>query len=602
MKLTAISKLPGLRGKSAVFDTEGTGLQVMEDEPVCMSLEVGGKAYVAHWSPPLIRWLNKWLPEAREVICHGAKFDMHMCIQGGCDPSLMDKVLWQCTAVRASLINEFEHSFSLDALTEKYDLYRKTGDRLYRAIAGQMGGDATAKAQMKNLATFYTLTNKNKETVASYAADDVRATRALFEWQEHEVKKQELERVVELEMAALPVLTRMERRGVEVNQRQLDLSSKIIGKLIEEKEAEIVEHAGFAVNVRSGPQMVRAFENLGLEPKLNEKGNPTFAKEVLEAIDHDFCRAVMAMRSYRQVRDAFIDGFDQYIGPDGKVHTQFNQLRGDEYGTGTGRLSSSKPNMQQSPKRNREMAALCRSIFCAPKGHVFVSADWSQFEYRIFAHYTKEPAVLEVYREKPDTDFHQMVSDLTGLRRDPEAKQVNLGLVFGMGEGKLAQQLKLPYTSHWDPKSKKERLTPGPQAKAIFDQYHSNFPGARVFLKKASALARSRGYIRSIMGRRMRFPNKNATYKAGGYVFQSSAADILKKKLPLLDAIAAEHHGLLLLTVHDEFNFTFPKGKAKKAMKAIKACMEDIPELDLPVLADMGVGPNWWEACKGEDK
>ena len=244
------------------------------------------------------------------------------------------------------------------------------------------------------------------------------------------------------------------------------------------------------------------------------------------------------------------------------------------------------------------MAEVLRGLFTPAKANeTWICGDWSQFEFRLFAHYSGDENIKDAYRNDVNTDFHQAVSDLTGVKRDPDAKQINLGMVFGMGQGKLAQELKLPYTKERG-RNGKMFLKPGPEALAIFNQYHSSFPRARALLNEASIIARNRGYIRTILNRHIHFPNGMGIHKAGGFIFQGSAADLMKKKLVEINKKFGDTEVELLLSVHDEFDFVAPKRMEKDAVREIKSIMEYMPEVDIPIIADVKSDKNWWEASK----
>jgi DNA polymerase-1 len=214
-----------------------------------------------------------------------------------------------------------------------------------------------------------------------------------------------------------------------------------------------------------------------------------------------------------------------------------------------------------------------------------------------------------MYRENPDADFHQMVSDMTGLPRSPtvgikgNAKQINLGLVFGMGEGKLAQEMGLPYTTETD-KSGREWTRAGDEAKEVFRKYHEAVPGVKDLLSLASTRAKSRGHVRTILGRRIRFPGGQYTHKAGGLIFQGSAADALKVKLVEVHEALRGTEARLILNVHDEFDVSAPVGSRDTIGTQVQRVIrhfdgEGTPiKFDVPIMSDLGIGPNWWEASK----
>lgn len=213
-----------------------------------------------------------------------------------------------------------------------------------------------------------------------------------------------------------------------------------------------------------------------------------------------------------------------------------------------------------------------------------------------------------MYHENPDLDFHQMVADMTGLPRSMtpgikgNAKQINLGLVFGMGEGKLAQEMGLPYTT--ETRNGREFLIPGDEALEVFKQYHQSVPGIKSLLSKASSVAKSRGFVKTIMGRRIRFPGKKFTHKAGGLIFQGTAADALKVKLVEVHQALKGTGARLLLNVHDELDMSFPFEGAEKIDKMVGElynCFDGVKcpiHLDIPMRSSSGMGCNWWEASR----
>jgi DNA polymerase I-like protein with 3'-5' exonuclease and polymerase domains len=232
-------------------------------------------------------------------------------------------------------------------------------------------------------------------------------------------------------------------------------------------------------------------------------------------------------------------------------------------------------------------------------------------DFRVFAHYVKNKSILDQYRNDAHTDFHQIVADMTGIPRKPRfagdanAKQINLGLVFGMGQGKLASEMGLPFTVEIDSKGR-SWMRPGEQAKAVFERYHLAVPGVKDMLENASSIAKSRGYVNTIMGRRIRFPRGFASHKAGGLIFQGSAADALKVKIVQLDKYFMSgkgEYGHLALNVHDEFDCMVPSDNESVRMEISRIVTdfhsEDQPiKFRVPIITDQGVGADWWEASK----
>lgn len=302
------------------------------------------------------------------------------------------------------------------------------------------------------------------------------------------------------------------------------------------------------------------------------------------------------------MENPFLTGHVLGYEHNGIIHANFNQTKGDtDHGTGTGRFSVDSPALQQIPKRNKRIAKVVRSVFIPDKDRKWCCADWSQFEFRWFAHFAS-PTLVKAYNDNPDADFHQMVADLTGLPRvmTPgivgNAKQINLGLAFNMGEGKMCEQMGLPYTIDPD----RGYLIAGEEGKALFAKYHNSVPGIKAHAQKAASIARDRGYIHSMMGRHVRFPHGWKTYKAGGLVFQVNAADALKVKMIELDEAAQEYDWRLMLVVHDENNLSVRPGDTK-AIAEIKRILEafgpsDRMPMRVPVRTDPSVADNWWDA------
>jgi DNA polymerase-1 len=319
---------------------------------------------------------------------------------------------------------------------------------------------------------------------------------------------------------------------------------------------------------------------------------------------HPAASVILELRQLLKTRDTFLKGHVLGHNVNGVVYPNFNQTRGDNgRGTISGRISCNEPALQQIQKRNEKVASIVRSLFLPDRDQDWVCRDYSQMDFRIFAHYAKSPPVLAAYKENSDSDFHQVVADMMNVSRK-EAKSINLGLCFGMREGRLAKELDLPYAIEIDSDGR-ERLKPGDEAKTLFSAYHKAIPGAGEVLSRASSVGRSRGFVKTILGRRVRFPNPALAYKAGALIFQGSAADALKVKLVEIHKILKSTDGRILLSVHDEINTSLPKGKEGEALsEAIRESMECFDgvhcpiKFRVPIRSSVGIGPNWWEASK----
>jgi DNA polymerase I-like protein with 3'-5' exonuclease and polymerase domains len=233
--------------------------------------------------------------------------------------------------------------------------------------------------------------------------------------------------------------------------------------------------------------------------------------------------------------------------------------------------------------------------------------DWSQFEFRVANHYGAVPAILSAYASNPDLDFHQLVSDLTGIPRNaqyaggPSSKAINLGLAFNMGSGRLAQECGLPYTEEEGPNGN-TYLKAGPEAMAMFEKYHAANPGMRNTAQKASSLAKERGFVHSMMGRHLRFPGGQFVHKASGLIYQATSADCMKQKLIELHTYLKHHScGRLLLTVHDEVGISLDNDSKEHAAEIARIYttfdgVECPIKLRVPITCDWGTGADWYQA------
>lgn len=601
---------PSLQGRVVAIDLETTGLQFWRDSifGVAISFLDGDDYYYdVRQDPWIIQWLRDELHGVKLWINHNIKFDVLFLRAAGVSIPLNRL---QCTMLRAALINEHELAYDLDYLGKKYVKQGKT-EGIYQDLADLFGGKPTKNAQMKNLQ------RAPVSLAARYAMQDTRLALLLWAWQEDEINRQDLWKVHGLEHRLLPVVVHMEWHGVRVDVNRAEEALEVVRDEIAIKQRELDEIAGFEVNPNPSTSIHKLFaprqaedgswslvDGTPVEP--TGGGKPSINADALRRSKHPAAARILDLRQLKKMEDTFLEGHVLGHHHNGIIHCNFNQTKGDnERGTGTGRFSVDSPALQQIPKRNKRIASIVRSVFIPDEGMDWCCADWSGFEFRWFAHFSKSPKLIRAYVENPKADFHGMVALMTGLPRvmtpgiKGNAKQINLGLVFGMGEGKMASEMGLPWT--WEEgRGGKKYMKAGPEAKAVFAQYHEAVPGVKEFLEKASAVAKDRGYIMSMWGRHIRFPFGQFTHKAGGLVLQSNAADALKWKM-----IQLHESGLparLMLVVHDENNLSVGKGD-RTTVAEIKRILEDFgPDTDMPmrvpVLTNPDVAENWWEASK----
>lgn len=595
------------------IDTETTGLKWWTDKLFGISIAIPG--FAGYWdvrtNPRVIDWLNDLVREQRVGIWtnHNIKFDYHFLREAGVvlPPDRLD-----CTMIRAALINEHEPTYALDFLARKYCKMQKD-DEIYEELAKLFGGRATRNAQMPNIH------RAPEQVVAKYAIQDAVVALALDEWQAGEIDRQDLYKVHALERELLPVIIDMETEGVRVDVEQAEVAIRGLTKRVDDTQRHLNILAGFEVNPNPSGSIAQLFQ-----PKLGEDnewylvdgtragktegGKASIDADCLRRMKHPAAKMILDLRKMLKTRDTFLKGHILGHEHDGIIHCNYNQTKNDvEAGTGTGRLSITNPALQQIPSRDVAIKSLVRPIFKPDYGADWMGLDWSQFEFRVANHYGQVPAIMEAYRQNPDLDFHQLVSDMTGIPRNaqyaggPSSKAINLGLAFNMGSGRLAQECGLPYTEEEGPNGN-IYLKAGPEALALFEKYHTANPGMRNNQIKASNIAKERGYVHSIMGRHIRFPGGQFVHKASGLIYQATSADCMKvKMIEIHRKLRETGWGRLLLSVHDELGISLDTDSKEHAeeLARIYTTFDGVEcpiKLRIPITCDWGLGGDWFEA------
>lgn len=296
----------------------------------------------------------------------------------------------------------------------------------------------------------------------------------------------------------------------------------------------------------------------------------------------------------------------------GRVYPTINQNKGELGGTGTGRLSYSNPALQQIPDRNKKIAEIVKKVFLPREGHSWVDMDEASFEVRIFAHLVATPQIIEAYRENPEQDFHQYVADETGLVRNatyngqPNAKQLNLSMIFNSGNGAIADAMGMPW--QWEtfmPKDSNKEVTykkAGPEAMQVINRYHNRLPGVKKLAEQCKNEAEQFGFLTTALGRRLRFPNKRFSYKASGILIQATSADENKRNWMIIDEALKDTEAEILLNTHDSYSLSVPIGQEKEICGKVKDYMERDRGLNVPLILEINrPGKNWWES-KSSDR
>ena len=595
------------------LDTEATGLRWPKDKMFGFSMAAPDGKVCYHdirEEPHLIGDLNYELSMFKgRIIFHNCSFDYKMLHSAGVyvpENQLDD------TVVRACLINEHENSFSLDALSEKYLGDRKENN-IYADLAAHFGGRATRGVQMKNLH------RAPASLVRPYAEKDALLTLRLWEWQEEEIKKQELHSIVAFERRITPVLIKAEMRGIRVDTKKAEKAMAKLTLIIDEDQGRLNSMVGFDLNTNSPKQVKQVFNpkqgadgewytDSGIWLPKTDSGNPSIDAEVLRGMENDDrAKLILSVRSTIKTRDTFLGGHVLGHQVDGRVYPNINQNKGEDAGTGTGRLSYTDPALQQIPSRNKKVASTVKPVFLPDEGCEWASYDMNSFEVRVFAHLVNNALINAAYQENEMLDLHQYVSDLTGLPRNAtysgqaNAKQLNLSMIFNSGNGAIADKMGMPW--EWASFRNGNNIITykkaGPEAEAVIAEYHQRIPGVKELATRARAAAEAHGYVQTKHGRHLRFPRKFKTYKASGLAIQATAADLNKEMWLICDDVEKRTGNHLIMNTHDSYEMnvkigTDPHKLRKELQDAIRSVA---PWFRIPLVIDLnGIGKDYWDS------
>ena len=596
------------------LDYETTGLKYWASDFRILGFSVAVPGQSWYWdlrrTPEAVKWLADVLPN-RRVAAHNAQYEYQCTRVLQIDPRQVD---WWCTMVNECLINEHHQSYSLSSVARINGIDSRK-DEILEKIRATLGWKDAKEVLMRFEEVPF-------ELAEEYGASDAADTLAIYEKQCREIVRQNLHIVSQLEMDLLPVLADMSWHGVRVDLEAAHAAIPVLDAKEEQLQREVNEIAGCEFNVNSTPQIRdffkpepvnkyqwRLIDGTLVGPTKGGKG-PSLDQNALREISHPLAAKILDLRKTIKLRDTFIKG--HVIGSadeDGYVHTTFNQTRNDaDAGTVTGRLSSTDPALQQITKRDKGNAAILRSMFLPDQGHQWLCTDYSQVDFRCAAHLQNDPNVIAAYASNPELDYHQVVSDMTGIPRNPayagapNTKQVNLGLSFGAGQGKLAFMMGMPY----EVKEYRGKMVylPGPEATAIFELYHQKLPSTKTFMKKAENIAKDSGFVKTQIGRRLRFPRGQGAHKAAGLLYQAYAADLHKAGLIAIDRVIREEKfdARLMLSVHDEAGVSMtPDDRVRDAIIQQYTDFsrpESLIQMRVPIIASADYGPNWFEASK----
>jgi len=498
------------------------------------------------------------------------------------------------TMLAAPLIDENRRYYSLNSVCYDY-LGEMKSEAALREAAEEFGVDP--KAEMYKLPAAY---------VGEYAEADARLTLDLWKHLRAILSQEDLWQIFDLEAAVLPLCIDMTWNGVRID---LEQAERLKQKLLRETKAvlsKIKKETGLDCELWAAASIAKVFDYHKIPYGQTKTGLPSFTKNFLQNHPHPVAQQIAEARETDKIGNTFLSSIFRYA-ENGRIHGHINQLRSEGGGTVSGRLSMSNPNLQQIPARNPRFAKAIRGLFLPEEGEKWASLDYSQQEPRILVHYasltgkrglTGSDLFVKAYRENPQTDFHQMVADIAKIPRK-KAKVMNLALMYGMGQTRLAESLDVPVE----------------EAKSLIQQYHQQVPFVKELMDSVQRHVggpMGSGFVRSLLGRKCRFnlwePNlfvtskalpleqatieygnniKRAyTYKSLNRLIQASASDQVKKAMAQIYKTGK----VALIQIHDELAFSV---KDLEEAQALQEIMETCVELQVPSPTDAALGPNW---------
>jgi len=537
------------------------------------------------------RWMRDVLATPADKIMHNAAYDLGWLRATGFE---VNGTIYD-TMLAAPVLDENRYAYSLNSLGFDY-LKEIKSEQGLKESASDFG--VHPKKELWKLPAMH---------VGDYAEQDAALTLKLWHHFKALLAKDEVESIFQLESEVLPVLVNITLKGINFNRAKCELHMASMRK----KEMEILkylkEQAGMQVDIWAAQSIAAAFDRLAIQYPKTAAGAPSFTKSFLDTHEHPMAKMILEARELNKTHGTFLEPYLKHSAKDGRVHTHFNQMRNEEGGTVTGRLSASNPNLQQVPARHEIIGPMVRGLFLPEDGDMWAANDFSSQEPRLLVHYATllelpgAEKMAQAYRDNPNTDFHQMVADMAGIGRKA-AKTIGLGLMYGMGKAKLATQLDLPLD----------------EASELIATFHSKVPflkGTVDAVMKRIEHPASGGSIRTLLGRRCRFPlwepvewgvnkalpreqavveygsriKRAGTYKGLNRLIQGSAADQTKAGMVALHKAGFK----LLLQVHDEVALSVRNIDEARAAAEI---MAKAVTLEVPSRVDVETGPSWGEA------
>lgn len=552
-----------------------------------------------------------------DVCGHNLQYDLDYLAHN--DVVFRDARFFRDSMIADPLINELHMRYGLDAVAKRHGLAGKDETKL-REAAAAYGLDP--KKEMWRMHAKY---------VGEYADQDARLPLEILRRQERIIDDRDIWDIYNLESRLLPVLVKMRRRGVLIDQDAVARNQEYFYQREAELLAEVKRHTGVEIavgDVWNTQAMAAPLQAIGIEPKLDKHKKPKINVDLLKSIEHPVGAALLRARQVNKARTTFLESIVSYM-TNGRIHSTFNQMvrerDGDDedtQGAAYGRLSSSDLNMQQqpSPERDPEIGGRIRGCYLPEHGELWAANDYSQQEPRWTTHFAaiaklpKAQETADYYIRDPKADSYDIVAEGAGIKRKP-AKTIYLGLCYGMQGKKLAMQLGLATRYLVLNREKRVRLyfdqheeaigasrkvngrvieVAGEEAQALLDTFNRKVPYVDKLARLAKSQAEKNGHVRTVGGRHCHFPqdelgNYDWTYKALNRVIQGSSGDQIKTAMVELDA--AGHY--LQIQVHDELGQSVKNELEAKAQALI---METCVPCRVPHRVDIELGENWGAA------
>jgi DNA polymerase I-like protein with 3'-5' exonuclease and polymerase domains len=538
------------------------------------------------------RWVADVLRTPADKIMHNAAYDLGWLRATGFE---VNGMVYD-TMLAAPVLDENRFAYSLNSLGFDY-LKEIKSEQGLKESAQDFG--VHPKKELWKLPAMH---------VGDYAEQDAALTLKLWHHFKALMRNDEVESVFKLETEVLPVLVDITLKGINFDRAKCEMHMRDMRTKEKEILAFLKSQAGMQVDIWAAQSIAAAFDRMGVQYPKTAAGAPSFTKSFLDTHEHPMAKMILEARELNKTHGTFLEPYLKHSAKDGRVHTHFNQMRNEDGGTVTGRLSAASPNLQQVPARHEIIGPMVRGLFLPEEGQLWAANDFSSQEPRLLVHYATllglpgAEKMAQAYRDNPDTDFHQMVADMAGIKRKA-AKTIGLGLMYGMGKAKLATQLDLPVD----------------EASELIATFHSKVPflkGTVDAVMKRIEHPSSGGAIRTLLGRKCRFPlwepvewgvnkalphdqaviaygsrvKRAGTYKGLNRLIQGSAADQTKAGMVALYKAGFN----LLLQVHDEVALSVRNIDEARAAADI---MAKAVTLEVPSRVDVETGPSWGEAA-----